>query len=450
MTEKVDNSLVYTRVTNNHPTINMRNVSPQNSSSVSLSTASDVGPTEIIIAPAAFNFSKSRLEFDVSYPAQGASNYTHVNANLATMFSRIVVYSSATNAVLCDLSNCEKYVSMVTPAGTKFDDFLTKSYAASAPNATFSTASPYPLEDIRKSNADATYMCGVNVGAQGLTIGREQTFVSGANAILSFRASIPFSAFKMSVLALDKLMYFPENLVLSIYWAGTDKYASIGTSATNSVTDVASLATVPTITNLRLSLATEANLNIVNQLVSKVMSSGMSLPIAYPTVTRQSQSASTSHSYQLALTSGYGSRILAVISAPFSQTAGACYANVHSRGTLSKYNTFLNSVALKYPAGFTISKGDDYTLNAKEFLKGSTVQTIGEYGLAEWFHCDSFFGDKPLWAVDQTEVDGLDMATSSNTWSIQADLSSSTAYNWVSAIIGQKELQVTSQGTMVM
>ena len=450
MTEKVSSELTYNKVINNHSSTVMRNVSPQNSSSVDLSVVSSVGPTEILIPPSVFNFSKSRLEFDLKVPVQGAGNYTHMNANLTTLLSRIVLYSSATNAVLCDLSNLEKYCSLTTPAGTKLDDFLSKSYYSNAPQSTGANSGPYPVEDIRKTNSAATYMAGVDIGAQSAYIGRQQTYISGANTELYLRASIPFSAFKFCVLSLDKQVYFPENLVLQMYWSPANNYASIATSATVSTTGAGSLATAPSITNLRLSMATEGNLEITSQIINKVMSSGLSLPVCYPTITRQSISSSASHSYQIMLTSGYGSRILGVITAPFDATSGAVYANVHKRGVLTQYNTFLNNVAVKYPAGFNCLNGEDYTIANKPYFEKSTVQTLGEYVLAEWAHIDSFFGEKPLCEVDQTHIDGLDVNSSSAVWSIQASLSAATPYTWISIILGQRELQITNQGVVII
>jgi hypothetical protein len=180
------------------------------------------------------------------------------------------------------------------------------------------------------------------------------------------------------------------------------------------------------------------------------MTSGITLPFAYPTVTRQALGVATSHSYQLQLTKGYGQRILAVISAPFNVAATINLRNEHERDVLTTYNTFLNNVALKYPNGFDCSKGEDFYYGNREYFKGSAIQTIGEYVKAEWFHCDSFFGEKPLYMLDDTQIDGLDVGTQSSTWSILANQSGNgVAYTWITAIIGQKVASFTSSGVMV-
>jgi hypothetical protein len=93
--------------------------------------------------------------------------------------------------------------------------------------------------------------------------------------------------------------------------------------------------------------------------------------------------------------------------------------------------------------------GQDFFYGNREYVEGSTVQTLGEYAVAEWIHVDSYFGEKPLHLVDQTQIDGYDVGATASAWQIQANLSSAQAITWVTAIIGQKMLTVSSQGSMV-
>jgi hypothetical protein len=110
----------------------------------------------------------------------------------------------------------------------------------------------------------------------------------------------------------------------------------------------------------------------------------------------------------------------------------------------------LNNVAIKYPNGFDCTQAEDFKYGNREYIEGSAIQSQGEYVLAEWIHCDSFFGEKPLWQLDQTQIDGLDVGAQSSTWSIQANTSASVPYTWITAIIGQKVCTWTSSGVMVM
>jgi hypothetical protein len=456
--EKFSEEIQYSPVVSNHSTVIYRNVAPQSSTSVTLSATSSVGPTEVIIPPSVWNPSKSRLNFNLRIP-EVDTKYTWTNANMLTLISRLVFYDSSTNAVLLDCGNFDKYASLVVPAGTHIDSHLTKAFVSGAPAATEALANPRPVEDISKSNLANNYTGQTtgDIGAYAPYTGRRQFYISpvgngAAAGDAFFNVSIPFEAFKLTFLSINKMVYFPSNVVLQVYWNAGNQFCFTANSAADTTTNQ-TCAVAPIISNVSIQLANEANLALVSQIIDKVMREGLTMPIAYPTTTRQSLSASTAHSYSLQLTKGYGNRILALISAPFSAANTTTVASqLHARGTLSVYNTLINNVALLYPAGLDATKGQDYTVGNKQYLSKSAVQAIGEYLTCEWVHVDSFAGQKPLWKIDeeQTEIDGLDVGMQSSTWSLQATLTASTAYIWITSIIGQKQLTITNQGSMVM
>jgi len=456
-TEKISSELDYSPVVSNHSTTVYRSVAPQGSNSVTTSITSTVGPTEFIIPPSVMNLSKSRLNFTITSPAQGAGLFAHINANLLTAISRITVYDSATNALWADISNVHQYASLIVPACTDFKDYATKCFQTVNPSeVSLANAQTKSVEDISKCNLTSGNFCGDGAAASDLALqnfyfSRRQFYNQAtANTASYLDVSIPFSAFKLSVLSSDKQLYNPANLVIQVYWNALNNYAFTGnTAATDFTTLPASIVNAFTLSNISLTLANEGNLAIVSQVINKVMTSGISLPIAYPTVTRQAIAAASAHSYQLSLTKGYGQRILAIVSAPFSAGATANFVNVHGRGTLTTYNTFLNNVPILTPAGFDCTKSQDFIIANREYLEGSVVQTNAEYNLGEWVHIDGFFGSKPIKDVNQHEIDGLDVGTQSSTWQVQANLSAATAYNWTSVICGQKVLTVSNMGSMV-
>ena len=452
MSEKISSELDFAPVVSNHSTLLYRTVAPQGVNSVPLSTTSTSGPVEFIIPPACFRFDKSRLNFSMLCGSSATGFFNYINANTLTTISRITLYDSATNALWCDISNVEKYTSLVTPACTDFKDYATKSFVAGDLQLTVANAQKFTVEDISKCNlASAGHNdTGDNsdLSTQNPLFSRRQFYIGGSEVATAVDVSIPFSAFKLSVLASEKLMYSPSNLVLQVYFNAVNNFAFQADVATNPTDAPASVSSF-VLSNISLSLANEGNLAIVSQIINKVMTSGISLPIAYPTVTRQVQASASSQSYQLSLTRGYGNRILAIITAPFTSSGTRNTANVHNRGNLSVYNTFLNNVAIKSQAGFDATKSQDYIQANKEYLKDSVIQSLGEYYLAEWLHIDSFFGEKPIKDVDQHEIDGLDVGAQSSTWQIQANLSPATAYDYVTIIVGQKQLSISNQGSMV-
>jgi hypothetical protein len=457
--ENISKELNYSPIVNNHSSLVYRTISPQAGGNVNLNNGSSVGPSEFIIPPSCWIPELTRLSFDINIPGK-ANVATFVHANLLTLIDRITVYDTATSNLLLDCSNFHKYASLMSSAGTKLTDFLTKSAVESGTNSAYvglSTAQDNPLEDISRNlqtvndNAiDTDIVVANNTQRRQFYIGADDA--TAANGDVYLCVNIPFSALKMTALASDKIWYSPSSLVVQIYWSSTTQFAFTATAITSPVTGAAAIDTQAVIVKPELYLANEGNLAIVSQVISKVMSGGgIQLPIAYPTVVQTVTTATTDQSFQYQLTRGYGNRILALVTAPFS-TVGLNQANFHPRYITSFYNTYLNNVAILAPSGFigdlATARSTDYALANKRFLVGSVIQNGNDYRLAEWVHIDGFFGNKPLHEVDQHQVDGLDVTAQSSTWQLQSVVTSA-AYRWCTAIIGQKTMILSAQGTMV-
>lgn len=441
-----------------------RSISTQASGDVILSSTSAVGPSEFVIPASVWNPSKSRLNFSFNHSAV-ANKASWMNANALTLINRIVLYDVSTNGIWLDCSNFNQYASLTSTVGTPIDEFLTKGYSSGLPNLTVSDSLDNVAEDIIKVNTTTNSFVKSdaivdNLAPQNNYMGRRQKYIGTVGGAFAMSFSIPFSAFKMTSLALNRQLYNPSNMVLQIYWNSVDTFL-FQSDADDALTNPTSLPTAaaPKISNLSVSLCNEGNLMIVGQVIESVMKRGLSMPIAYPTTTRQTIASSNQHNYQLQLTRGYGQRILAILSAPFANAitgAGAIAGsslttqNVHSRGNLTTYNTFINNVALKYPNGFNVLKSEDYYIGNREQLKDSALQTLGEYIEAEWIHSDGFTGDKPLCKMDQTIISGLDVSNQSSTWQMNATVEPAIDYTWATAIIGQKVLSLSNSGSVVV
>lgn len=452
MTEVISQELKYETLISNHSSIQYRNVSPQNNTSVTTNVTSSTGPTEFVISPACFVPSKSRLEFTLQLATTASTTvWNYVDANLLTSMSRLVVYDSGTNAVLADISNFEKYSSLIVPSNTSLEEFFHKSNGEGT--ATDEAASQLlTVEDIGRFFGSTGNADGDNtaMGPLNPVFGRQQFLLGGNHATLGnfIDVSIPFTAFKGTILNTNKVLYFPTNLVIQIYWNANNQYAF--KAGADPVTTLSALGTPIVINNINLALACESNLSIISQVIQTTMGSGITFQIPYPTVTRQSVASSVAHSYSLQLTRAYGNKILYLLSAPFASGGINNTANTHSRGTITVYNTYLNNIAIKYPPSFNALKSEDYILGNKEYLKGSVIQNLAEYRHSNWMHCDSFFGEKGLPEVDYSQIDGLDVGTASSTWQLQATLSGATAYTWITIIMGTKTLKISGMGSSVM
>ena len=460
--------LDYSAKINNHSTCIYRSITPQGSSSITLgTTAGVVGPVEFIMPPSVFNPSKCRLNFSVNLGAAvvGGTATTNifrwVNGNLGSILNRVVLYDSASSAIICDVSNFDKWTNMIAPSGENLEKYLGKSSPAQAtlPSVTEATGQAFPLENLTRNNvATAANFSGITTGtvAGSDYTGRRMWYISptttndGTTCYLN--VSLLFEdIFKFTALSLNKNIYNPANMVCQVYFNPNDSFQFNSASAADA-TVVNSVATGAIVSRLQVQLANEANLNLVAQTIDLVMKQGVTLPVAYPTVTRQTFSTTTAPSYQLQLTQGYGKRILFLATSPFNLVAGATinYQNWHSapRASLLNYQTTLNSVPIKTPAGFDCTKGDDWTIGNSSYLEKSPTQSQNYYINADWIHIDSFFGEKSLSDVDQTQVDGIDVSTQSQTFGFQAT-TASVAQTWITAIVGQKMLSLTSQGAIM-
>jgi len=461
--ENISKELNYSPVVNNHSSIVYRYVSPQSGggeNGFATNVSSDVGPIEFLIPPSCWIPEMTKLQFQINVPAATSALYNYVSANTLQAISRITVYDTATSNVIMDCSNFEKYAALTTSACTSLDDFFTKANFSGAIGTTNATSNLYPVEDICKSIT--TTNNGPRAEALGTTnpyFSRRQFYTGvvgtaglAAGAVV-IDVAIPFTALKLTPLSSDKIWYSPSSLVVQVFFAANQKYAFQSDSATDPTSNAADLRSFITIKRPQLVLANEGNLAIVSQVINRVMSgAGIQLPIAYPTVVQTTTTGGANQSYQYQLTRGYGNRILALLTAPFANTASNTYANSHPRVVTTYYNTFLNNVAIRSPNGFVgNSNGNgvatDFTVANFPYLKGSVLQNNLDF-IAEWEHIDGFFGNKSIKDVNQHEVDGLDVTAQSSTYQVQATVTDA-AYRWFTVIVGQKTMSLTAQGVMV-
>ena len=434
--------LNYDIIKSNHSTVVIEKIYPKVFTNIQLfPNASSTYPIETIIPSYVLNFAKSRLNFQLALPA--GTNYNYVNGNALTLISRVVLKDTFTNICLLDCSKFEKYASLAGPISTSFKEFITKA----APNSVEQTSTASSLacfEDMGKCNS--LYNITGNGTDIGLPyLGRTQFLVGGDKVASFIDYSIPFSAFNQTILCLDKNIYSPNPMCLQVYFNQTDNFGFNSTNNNDPVTGVKSLATGVLINNFSVQLAKEGNQQIISKVIDKVMSEGISVPFAYPTIISRELPAALTHSYTINLTKVLGDRITYIFTAPFSAETGCNNTNVHCRGALASYNTFWNSKPIKSQSNINCLTSEDYSTN-RYYLKGCCVQTIHEYTAAEWVHVDSFIGDIPICRFDQTIIDGLDVSTKDAAWSISANLSNPKAYNWVSLIVGQKTAIFTRSG----
>lgn len=482
----------------NHSDLVYRIINPQNSSSATVTSGSSYGPTTLLTAPQVHNMKYGSIQGQIQISAQTTGQYNYINANLLTIFQRIKVYDTFNNAIWMDVNNLGNAMAVLAPICTPLEKFLTKSLCNTftpsflgsrviCPATTASDSSYYVVEDIARFNQQpvftattysaattattsplATYSppnnyVGVFTTAatyadlfvQNSFTSIRQFYISASSATVSYLDfSIPHSAFKFTVLNTDKLLWTPTNIMMEIWWNSTDNWAFSGSDPANPQTGCLSLTTTTTIANITQTIACENNQRTIDLVVEKVQKYGLSIEIPWMTTWRQAISSSTNHSYQIALSSAYGNSLLLMVTAPFQSVTSATLAylaNIHERGYLSNYNTYINNISIAFPNNYDVTQCQDYYIGNRKFLAGSAVQTLGEYVLANWCHVDSWMGTKPLHVlVDEADqATGKDLHTVNSVWQWRSTYSTAMALTWQTLLIGQKLLQISSRGSIV-
>ena len=462
--------LDYTTKINNHSSVIYRALAPQGSSSITLGTTSGVvGAVEFILPSAVQNWAKSRLNFEVNLGAVVAAGtgtsqvFRWVNGNLGSILNRVVLYDSATSAILADVSNFDKFTNIIAPSSEQLDKYLGKTSPAQAtlPSVTEATALAFPLENLTRNNVINTdnhsgVTSGGTVTGSDYT-GRRLWYISPTTTndgtTCYINVSLAFEdIFKFTALSLDKNVYLPSNTVLQLYFNPNDSFQFSGNTATT-VTAVSAVGVGAIVSKLQVQLACEANINLIAQTIKMVMDDSVTIPVGYPTVIRNTFSTTTAPSWQIQLTAGYGKRILFLANSPYGLAGNTTlsYTQRHDapRANLLNYQSTLNSVPIKTPAGFNCLNGDDWTIGNAKYLERSPTQSLQYYINQDWIHIDSYFGEKNLCDLDMQMVDGIDVSTQSQTYGFQAT-TSSIAQTWITIIVGQKMLSFTKMGAVIV
>ena len=235
--------------------------------------------TQFILPNNVINLSKSKLCFDLNFTTGGANICHTVHGNALSLIDRITL-TSRSGTILADIPNCHIFGNMVSAVNTKLSDIVsrtpmnTKSMTMGG-NATVAlalTASRQtPVGDIVRCNGTANYQIGGIGGATAFTPNTEPVVVytAAANVANSISYQIELSAFKDTLMELNKNLYFDDNLLLTITWNSANKF-SFTTPLTASVANPVAQAVVPTLSALYIYTACETDPTIISQLVSAV------------------------------------------------------------------------------------------------------------------------------------------------------------------------------------
>jgi hypothetical protein len=462
-----------------------------NQTNPTLSISSVFGPIQFIIPSKCLNLAQSYLTFDVKVPNQSAAAY--IEANIWTMLYRINLVGQSTNTQLVDISPVDKYASMLTPLATPGDALLDKSNAYSGNTNSATAFTPFgitaplgqqiPVSDISK-NCSIVNVDGLNQDTFTPFFGIRQIYYGVSGVDSYYTVNIKLGSLPFNLLALDKLMYYgSEQLELNLYFSAANRWLWNSSSATNPMTGAVVPTVAPILNNLALYLYTEQDAEIIKGLVDKTMTTGYSIPFAYPLITRQALSGGT-QSINTQLTRGYGKSILFIGTSWFNGTPNTANMGLVTNGetantaqdhsltflcnftgatqsianttvaptgyfTALSYTSQIDSINILTNNQYNVFTGEHFLYNNRN-LKGCAIDSLPNYNI-EFCHIDNFTG-KPVCEIDQTVEDGLSLEDYRQ-HSLQI-LGTNTGFGntsivWYVVYVAQRTLNISSQGLLV-
>ena len=428
MDERATNDLIYESTSVSHSNPRLTRIAPTNGTqTITLSNSSSYGPIEFLTSPnACMNLARSTLQFDVQLGASGASLYNVISANPICLFQRVVV-SLQSGQILLDLNNVSKLGIATTTAFSGFNESMNQTKGTVLLSTTQAAASLSPLDTIQRGDstgATNTNIIGDTTIADSSTLA-SRMFIYGGSSNVANYVSYQFqfgNAFKNTILALDKLLYFQDNtLSIQFYFQNFDAFSWVCTAPTTSLTTGQASVTSMTVTNMILTLQQEANYDLVKQVVALAKSDkGIELPVGYVYAQKTNQTG-LSHSIQYQLTQGFGNSLNYVVYAPFQNNVaiGDKWINAFNnsintitRGAsasiaLLNYNTYMDQLPISNAGqGIDVTHNEQWISNIRNINKSMILSAI-DYA-SNFVHFDNYTSGS-IWDFDQTTQQGLSL-----------------------------------------
>ena len=416
------------------------------------------------------NLSRTKLCFDMLVPLQGSLLFfNNIYANALSLIDRITL-TTRSGVILADIPNTHIFGNLVGPTNTKLTDLLSRttlnsgiassngttatnvsvvhaSNIASAASALVTTQT-CPISDLVRCNGTANQQASAAAYiATAYTPNTEpaQMFVGAivatANAI-SYQ--IELSAFKDTIMELNKNIYFGDNLVLTINWNPCTKIGFVNDTTSGAITTNSADYSLPfLLSNLYLYTACETDPTIISQLVSSVNNGEFSIITPFVYCQKYASSSGTANAMQQRINASYGSTLLRTYFGIFHNTETSRFAYTHNDSFVVDYNTYMDGLRLQ---DFTLKASDSthWLYNERNF-QGSCMQSLQQFK-GSFVHVDNWCGSSPC-TTDDSVLNGLSLE-SDRTWSMQCNNHATpAAYKFYLFYTTQKRL-VISKGVI--
>lgn len=526
VTIAVSESLDYSRKEISAGSYTFYSVSPEVPSSTTLNLDSTQS-CDFLLPNQSLNLSRSYLNMDVVIPAQAAGTYAKAHSGFLACIDAIML-STAGNVKLLEINNIPEWTKLAWRPLTDYQKYMThpchtpniaaaadvpeagqlfnRSRNLAAPYAAYATLASgtpyqdYPTPGNRQVTAvqDAAWVNGSFhisqedgldlTGAAQVSAGDYDAVCNyigrtAINAPVAYRLRLPLNMIYGSLLALDKDLYFGEQLRLTIRFNAGRKfgYTSVAPAAeaggagfggdntviANSAgagnVSIASvdLTVVPVLSNVQLRVALETN-EAVKMMVTQTVQNGSGFKLNFPYLhswkANTVAAAQNTNNFSRKLNRNHGAKCLRMIAGVFNAAnTGARYCHAYN-GTCANagqtkwesYRTYLDSI----PRTPDLLRCDNF--NAYQYiedkLKGSVIKDIKEWmavpAIIEDFSGVSYTKD---FVKSDHMNSGLDLSTEREfSLDVTTAAGNATAMPVVMFAVCQKTLTITNQGISVM
>lgn len=448
----VSEELKYTKKDFSHPKYKLHSLYPL--SGLQTTTLNAAGGSEIIfqLPVKVMNLSESILSF--SYVPAGNSvagvHFSHLSP--LSLIRQIQLYTQS-GVYLADVYYVNKYLNTVFYPETKYTDFSTNENVNDTSQNnygiyTFPSNLLGASKDTRKyasravTNAAGALQAINYAGVTSVDYKERMYFDAQDAAGFSINVQFPMKYLYNTIFSLNKDLYFGEVLQLRIVFDGRDSSYFEATAATDLSTGYAVESKDINVSNISFYCAIEQDLNVANQIISKINTTGLSIPIPY-VYSYKTNLSSTSQSLSLRFNRAHGKKLRRIYHAPFHNTETGVYSymkdNLSGSKTVSSFYTLLNNDRLQE---FNVNcvLAQDYML-LKSKLKGSCYINTDTYQYT-WFWCDDFTSEQPLCDKESQDImmsSGIDLS-SEQKWDIYMTMNNARNINHYNFAITEKEL----------
>jgi len=397
-----------------------------------------------------WNFSKSYITLDISVTSTATTGYLNNLFTDCLPLTSIQLQTSS-GALLANLSNVQQYTKVSQAATTPISDYLTRGPVYG--NAAFGTAFPLsqcsglqPAPYISRTNnqvlpsnpsevqiIDTTTQTDITSvpsafpatdasGSDCIGRGAPQTIVSGAVSagdaavVTVVRYRIPLKAFVGTIFAMDKDLFFPDNLQIVIYWRALNYWGFQGVEV--GLTSQSTVLTTAVVSNYYLYMLEDINAENHGRLRNAVMSSGMQILVPYTNCSQITTGAAGNYTISTPLTPGTGLCLKRVVTIPTCSNVPILRRTANTfnveAAKWSDVQSSLNSQPLQ-DYKLVLSNSDVWNYMREQIKNSPAGLSQRTYEANCWF-LDNFSDadDSTHWIDNDTKKSGLQVPQASN------------------------------------